>query len=217
MGCRRFDRLSRDSFFLASRRRHGQSTGNACPTRSVPSQPGPRSPRDFATCPLPTRSAHGPGLRLNTGLLVSIGRVFRDRAAKGQPLTGVAFLQARALFAASYSSRVVSARPLRAAALGTLAADGYHGPMDLDRIDEAVLALLYLGIHQRHRAIPGARAWKSHDWDAMDRLHVKGLISDPATKPKSVMLTEERYLASSFQKKSRSREFRRPPQPELGR
>ena len=63
--------------------------------------------------------------------------------------------------------------------------------MDLDRIDEAVLALLYLGIHQRHRTIPGARTWKSHDWDAMDRLHVKGLISDPATKAKSVMLTED--------------------------
>ena len=63
--------------------------------------------------------------------------------------------------------------------------------MDLDRIDEAVLALLYLGIHQRHRTIPGARTWKSQDWDAMDRLHVKGLISDPATKAKSVMLTED--------------------------
>ena len=63
--------------------------------------------------------------------------------------------------------------------------------MDRDRVDEAVLALLYLGIHQRHRTIPGARTWKSHDWDAMDRLHVRGLITDPATKAKSVMLTED--------------------------
>ena len=63
--------------------------------------------------------------------------------------------------------------------------------MDLDSIDEAVLALLYLGIHQRHRTIPGARTWKSHDWDALDRLHVRGLISDPATKAKSVLLTED--------------------------
>ncbi len=62
--------------------------------------------------------------------------------------------------------------------------------MDQHKIDEAVLALLYLGIHQRHRTIPGARTWKSFDWDAMDRLHDKGLISDPATKAKSVMLTE---------------------------
>lgn len=62
--------------------------------------------------------------------------------------------------------------------------------MDRDRIDEAVLALLYLGIHKHYRAIPGARAWQSLDWDAMERLHVKGLISDPATKARSVMLTE---------------------------
>ena len=57
-------------------------------------------------------------------------------------------------------------------------------------IDEAVLALLYLGIHERHRTIAGARTWKSFDWDAMNRLHHKGLISDPATKAKSVRLTE---------------------------
>ena len=63
--------------------------------------------------------------------------------------------------------------------------------MDLDRIDEAVLALLYLGIHEQDRMIPGARTWKSHDWDALDRLHAKGLISDPATKAKSVILTED--------------------------
>ena len=75
--------------------------------------------------------------------------------------------------------------------LGSPNRDSYHGPMDLDSIDEAVLALLYLGIHQRHRAIPGARTWKSHDWDALDRLHVRGLISDPATKAKSVLLTED--------------------------
>ena len=62
--------------------------------------------------------------------------------------------------------------------------------MDRDRINEAVLALLHLGIHEHYLAIPGARAWKSLDWAAMERLHVKGLISDPATKARSVMLTE---------------------------
>ena len=66
----------------------------------------------------------------------------------------------------------------------------YHVPMDRDKVDEAVLALLYLGIHERYRGIPGARAWKSLDWDAMERLHGKGLISEPATKARSVMLTE---------------------------
>ena len=35
------------------------------------------------------------------------------------------------------------------------------------------------------------RAWKSHDWDAMDRLHAKGYISDPKSQAKSVVMTEE--------------------------
>jgi hypothetical protein len=57
------------------------------------------------------------------------------------------------------------------------------------RVDEAVLALLYLGIFESGPG-GGARAWKSLDWDAMGRLHGKGLISDPAGKAKSVFLTE---------------------------
>jgi len=36
-----------------------------------------------------------------------------------------------------------------------------------------------------------ARAWKSHDWDAMDRLRQKGYIADPKSKAKSVVMTEE--------------------------
>ena len=62
--------------------------------------------------------------------------------------------------------------------------------VDLDRIDEAVLALLYLGLHD------GARAWKGFDWDALDRLHEKGLISDPARKAKSVEFSDEGLAAS---------------------
>ena len=58
-----------------------------------------------------------------------------------------------------------------------------------NRIDEAVLALLHLGIFERH-PVTGARSWKSFDWAAMGRLHDKGLISDPAGKAKSVVLTE---------------------------
>ena len=57
--------------------------------------------------------------------------------------------------------------------------------LNTDRIDEAVLALLHLGLHD------GARAWKSFDWDAMGRLHDKGYISDPVGKTKAVMFTEE--------------------------
>ncbi len=57
--------------------------------------------------------------------------------------------------------------------------------METDRIDDAVLALLLLGRHD------GARAWKGFDWQAMNRLHEKGLISDPRGKAKSVIFSEE--------------------------
>ena len=36
------------------------------------------------------------------------------------------------------------------------------------KIDEAILALLYLNFHCDEDAV---RAWKSFDWGAMDRLH----------------------------------------------
>lgn len=62
--------------------------------------------------------------------------------------------------------------------------------MKQDSIDEAVLALLYLGIFERN-PITGVRTWKSFDWDSMSRLHEKGLISDPVNKAKSVTFTEE--------------------------
>ena len=57
-----------------------------------------------------------------------------------------------------------------------------------DKIDEVVLALLYLNFHGDQYAI---RAWKSFDWDAMDRLFQKGYISDPKSKAKSVVVSEE--------------------------
>ncbi len=59
-----------------------------------------------------------------------------------------------------------------------------------DRIDETVLALLYLNICE-HSRIGGARAWKTLNWQAMDRLHDRDLISDPVSKAKSVWLTDE--------------------------
>ncbi|MGI9354543.1 MAG: DUF6429 family protein [Rhizobiaceae bacterium] len=62
--------------------------------------------------------------------------------------------------------------------------------MDKERIDEAVLALLYLGRHEMGQP-KAMRTWKSFDWDAMNRLHEKGLISDPVGKAKSVVFTEE--------------------------
>jgi hypothetical protein len=57
--------------------------------------------------------------------------------------------------------------------------------LDTNKIDEAVLALLYLGLHD------GARAWKGFDWDAMERLHQQGFITNPRGKAKSVVFTQE--------------------------
>jgi hypothetical protein len=57
--------------------------------------------------------------------------------------------------------------------------------LNKDRIDEAVLALMYLGLHD------GTRTWKSFDWDAMARLYEKGYITDPVGKTKSVTFTEQ--------------------------
>lgn len=56
--------------------------------------------------------------------------------------------------------------------------------IDTEKIDEAVLELLQLPLHDEFRA------WKSHDWDVLDRLHRKGMIGDPVSKAKSVVLTE---------------------------
>jgi hypothetical protein len=39
-----------------------------------------------------------------------------------------------------------------------------------DKIDEAVLALLWLTLHD------GSRAWKGFDWATMNRLYEKGFI-----------------------------------------
>lgn len=57
--------------------------------------------------------------------------------------------------------------------------------IDTDRIDGAVLALLWLNLSAT------GTAWKGFDWSAMDRLHERGLITDPARKAKSVHMTDE--------------------------
>ena len=71
---------------------------------------------------------------------------------------------------------------------------------DTAKIDEAILGLLFLSLHDQ------ARAWKSMDWAAMGRLHEKGLIHDPVNKAKSVVLTDaglreaERIFTEQFTK-----------------
>lgn len=59
---------------------------------------------------------------------------------------------------------------------------------DTTKVDEVVLALLHLNAHTDQGI---TRAWKGFDWAAMDRLFAQGLISDPKSKAKSVVLTEE--------------------------
>jgi len=75
---------------------------------------------------------------------------------------------------------------------------------DRDKLDEAVLALLYLNIWEEGDW--GARAWKGMPWEATDRLFEKGLIGDPKSKAKSVVLTEEgqRAAEEAFQRIFRS-------------
>ena len=58
---------------------------------------------------------------------------------------------------------------------------------DPDKVDEMVLALLHLTISEEDHG--GARTWKSHDRDALVRLHAKGYIPDPKSKANSVVVT----------------------------
>ncbi len=60
---------------------------------------------------------------------------------------------------------------------------------DPNKVDDVILALLYLNMFDD--GYGNARAWKSFDWDAMDRLYAKGYIDDPKSKSKSVFMTEE--------------------------
>ena len=59
--------------------------------------------------------------------------------------------------------------------------------INAEKLEQTVLALLQMNLSDDS----GRRAWKSLPWSVMDSLHQKGYISDPATKNKSVLLTEE--------------------------
>jgi uncharacterized protein DUF6429 len=73
--------------------------------------------------------------------------------------------------------------------------------LDKDKIDDTVLALLVLTLHDDYRA------WKGFDWDVLARLHSKGLIENPVNKNKSVEFTiaglqrAKALLAEMFTKK----------------
>jgi len=55
--------------------------------------------------------------------------------------------------------------------------------LNTDKIDDVVLALLYLTLHDHDRA------WKGFDWDTLSRLHEKEMIKDARGKTKSVVFT----------------------------
>lgn len=57
--------------------------------------------------------------------------------------------------------------------------------LDTNRIDDAILALLLLGLHDERRA------WKGFDWATLERLHQKGMIGDPVGKTKSVVFSQD--------------------------
>ena len=67
---------------------------------------------------------------------------------------------------------------------------------DRDKVDEIVLALMYLTLHDSFRA------WKGFEWETLDRLYEKGWIENPRSKAKSVVFTEEGLAqsASLFQR-----------------
>ena len=56
--------------------------------------------------------------------------------------------------------------------------------IDWERVDQASLAILLLGLHD------GWRTWKGFDWGILNRLHEMGFITDPKRKARSVIFTE---------------------------
>jgi hypothetical protein len=71
-------------------------------------------------------------------------------------------------------------------------------PHDIDKIDQAALALLLIGRHEYYRT------WKGIDWSVMGRLYQRGFISNPVGTAKSVgfttagMLEAERLFRTLF-------------------
>ena len=86
----------------------------------------------------------------------------------------------------------IKGRESRASVVCTLESQSHSWEMyamprqiDQDKVDQAVLALLALGRHESDRT------WKMFDWNAMNRLHQQGYITDPVGKAKSVLLLRQ--------------------------
>ena len=61
-----------------------------------------------------------------------------------------------------------------------------------DKIAEDVLGLLFMTSFSEGKDHPW-RAWKGHDWDALDHLHTQGYISNPKGKAKSIVFSDEGF------------------------
>jgi hypothetical protein len=61
------------------------------------------------------------------------------------------------------------------------------------KIDDAVLAVLYLTAWEEHGL---TRAWKGINWEASSRLYERGLIDDPKNKNKSIVFSAEGVAAA---------------------
>jgi hypothetical protein len=76
---------------------------------------------------------------------------------------------------------------------------------DKGKVDGMVLALMWLVLHGDKNEV---RAWKGFDWDTLDRLHEKGLISDAKSKAKSIALSDKAVqLSESLFKKHFCEQF----------
>ena len=60
--------------------------------------------------------------------------------------------------------------------------------VDWQKVEEVTLALMHLTSFKEQGVV---RSWKGHDWDVLGRLHERGWISNPISKAKSVILSEE--------------------------
>ena len=61
---------------------------------------------------------------------------------------------------------------------------------DERKVDDAVLALLYLTLHD------GNRSWKTIDFAAINRLQEQGFLSATVSRAKSVVFTEKGLRAA---------------------
>ena len=137
-------------------------------------------------------TAH-PGMRPARSAPPARRRAVRRKRSRGYFSLGWAYLCERCQLAVPSAQLMVAVSAVAFSGAARVVTMFYPAAMNddrvNDRIDEAVLALLYQGIFEHH-PVMGPRSWKAFDWAAMGRLHDKGLISDPASKARSVLLTE---------------------------